>query len=309
MPPTEVPSKNTVSSSGSVPVSKVTVSVPPSTRPSLPQTASRRTRSSGFNCTRPVAPHFKPGSGTLRVGMFQLNIHAASLSETFLPRLIKRLKRIEQYYGQLLGASYLKPVKATLYIFADPQSFEQSLQNRGMDHDVAGNYSGRTGVISMRRYDQERTLSLATHEIVHAVNHALIGRTPGWLNEGLAEFFEHLTEGADGRLTVQSASWLTRGGELKFDPLDVSDVLHSETYWYEDAVADNSRLYASSWLFIKFLMASSSGRSALATVVRAEKQKPCSLIEADVMQQLLIDVYQDIEVDYRQWQQEVHFYP
>lgn len=118
-------------------------------------------------------------------------------------------------------------------------------------------------VVAMHR-DMRRTFQHLFHEYTHYVVHQNMGRVPGWLNEGLAEYYSTLR--ADlraGRSILGEPSPVRlstlNGGRL----LPLRDVL---TYDASGAVAHPperaAAFYAQSWALVHYLQHAETGRHA-----------------------------------------------
>ncbi|MBG0761495.1 hypothetical protein BOO22_18995 [Vibrio cidicii] len=233
--------------------------------------------------------------------MFYLNLHADELPEDFVNQLKPRLRSIQHYYQSLLGKASLKAVEVDLYLFSNLQSYQQFAQSQDRSHEAAGSYSLRSGEIVLYYRNAQQAINTAIHEIVHAVNHRLLGYLPGWLDEGLAEFFAGLWQTESGQINAESKKWIDGKSRLRFTPLGLPELFNQETYWYRDAQREKLRLYGSSWLLIYFFFSDERGQRLLSTIMQQEMQDPCDTLEGNEMLQFLLDVEPNIEMDYQHW--------
>jgi hypothetical protein len=118
-------------------------------------------------------------------------------------------------------------------------------------------------VVAMHR-DMRRTFQHLFHEYTHYVVHQNVGRVPGWLNEGLAEYYSTLRADLRARRSVLGEPSPTRlatlnGGRL----LPLRDVL---TYDASGAVTHPPQraaaFYAQSWALVHYLQHAEAGRHA-----------------------------------------------
>ncbi|WP_028862740.1 hypothetical protein [Psychromonas aquimarina] len=253
-------------------------------------------------CNTPPNEEFRHNSSTIISDHFLININAQGLSDSFKHRLIKKLDVIFETYAELIDAENLRTVRLNINIFKDKQSFNQYIQKNGhYSSTITGVYFHHTGSANIIYRGEKQTMQTALHESVHAINHALIGRTPGWLNEGMAEYFEHTASdpGADSAAVV--SDWTDHKGNFRYKQFDLPILLSHEDYWYQDADEDNRKLYANSWLWINYLMGSDAGVNVLSSVLKQELQDPCSILDKDAMYELILDTSPYIESDYLYW--------
>ncbi len=255
------------------------------------------------DCRIPPYPSFKRTERTLDIGMFALDIYSDQLSQEFLTHLKRQISHMERVYRSLFSLESLPIVQVKMVILADPQAFEQYAQKSTGQHQMAGSFNSRTGTVLVRDFGDQRTLQIAVHELVHAVNHALFGFTPGWLNEGMAEYFANLYLQPNGQLTRSDEEWVDEHGQLRFSPYDLPQLLGQENYWYKDAYQESIRLYGSSWLFVDFLMSNQQGREAVQRLLIKEAERTCTTLDDGDMLQRVIDLYPSVETDFLEWRQ------
>lgn len=258
-------------------------------------------RKNRIDCTKPTQAAFQKSEQTLHYGMFYLNLHADELPEDFVHQLKPRLRSIQHYYQLLLGKASLKAVEVDLYLFSDLQSYQQFAQSQDRSHEALGSYSLYDGKIVFYYRNAQQAINTSIHEIVHAVNHRLLGYLPGWLNEGLAEFFAGLWQSESGQINAESKKWIDGKNRLRFKPLDLPELFNQETYWYRDAQREKLRLYGSSWLLIYFFFVDERGQRLLSTIMQQEMQDPCDILEGNEMLQFLLDAEPNFELDYQHW--------
>ncbi|MBA3885136.1 MAG: DUF1570 domain-containing protein [Acidobacteria bacterium] len=156
----------------------------------------------------------------------------------------------------------------TVVVFRDERSFApfKPAAATGERHDNVVGYFVSTAeanymAVATHR-DMRRTFQHLFHEYTHYVVHHNMGRVPGWLNEGLAEYFSTLQ--ADlraGRSILGQPSPVRlatlRGGGL----LPLRDVL---AYDASGAVAHPpgraAAFYAQSWALVHYLQHAEAGR-------------------------------------------------
>lgn len=88
----------------------------------------------------------------------------------------------------------------------------------------------------------------AIHEAVHAINKAILGTTPRWLNEGLAEYFEYTNNSMQLVSIDPHLSWISNK-HIAQSVFTINWLIGLDNKWQ---TADDTKLYASSWAAIYF---------------------------------------------------------
>ena len=269
---------------------------------------SSSNKSSGYRkrvCTIPPMKEFRRSSDTIVSEYFQVNINPSNLPDTFKQKLINKLNVIFNVYTKLLGTDYLKPVQWNINIFKNGQEYEQYIQGNGKyETDNSGVYFHSIGSANVRYRNDKQAIHTALHESVHAIHHALIGYMPGWLNEGMAEYFEYITDNPSGNPADISSDWTDKNGNFNYDLVDLPILINYEKYWYLDANEVTWQMYANSWLWIYYLMSSDSGQEVISSILKQELQTPCQILTEDDMYNFILDINPNIESDYLYWQEE-----
>ncbi|WP_461481566.1 hypothetical protein [Porticoccus sp.] len=102
---------------------------------------------------------------------------------------------IYEYYRALLDERFLSRARVNLVVHRNKAGYEaiRSQYVGAGAEDVPGFYivSGNRAQILYQDND-EQTLKVMVHEVVHVINNQLFGQMPRWLNEGLATYMESL---------------------------------------------------------------------------------------------------------------------
>jgi hypothetical protein len=158
----------------------------------------------------------------------------------------------------------------TVVVFRDERAFapfRPSAPTGERRGDVVGYFlatrDGNYMVVAMHR-DMRRTFQHLFHEYTHFVVHQNLGRVPGWLNEGLAEYYSTLRADLGARRSILGEPSPVRLAALKAGRLlPLRDVL---TYDASGAVAHPperaSAFYAQSWALVHYLQHADAGRHA-----------------------------------------------
>ena len=259
-------------------------------------------RFSSNACSDPSLGKLAPQGALALEDIFELNLVADDLPASFQQQLEQRLLNLFRVYRALLGREHLRRVALNLRLFADRERYEQYILAQGAaDVDSQGVYFGRliSGAIHVR-YPRQG-LRTTVHEAVHAINHALIGATPRWLNEGLAEYLETIDGAAASPGVGLNGSWLNRDNTFRYEFFDFSTLINSESYWLP-GTEERRVLYGNSWHWIHFLMDAPHRVELLSGLLKAELAAPCTPMDGSSYYQHLTAGAPNIEIDFLNWQ-------
>lgn len=127
------------------------------------------------------------------------------------------LKVLEEVYDLVLKDLGWRPLRRVTVVIYDDEVFEEKFAGL-FRFSAAGFYEGVIRIRGRTRVDDRLTMVLY-HEYLHAALDAEAGsrHVPGWLNEGLAEYFEHEAVGIDAlrpreravlKQAIGNASWI-----------------------------------------------------------------------------------------------------
>ena len=235
---------------------------------------------------------------------FELNITGDGVSNSFISQLKRRLILVFRLYGSLIGSKNLRRVVLNLVVYKQRDEYEdyvggfapKSTQTQGL-------YSHKNISATIHFKNDMQAIRTSIHESVHALSHALIGATPRWLNEGMAEYFELISGSSDLPTVNYNSHWVGRDMQLRYASFDFWQLASMESIWVEGTKREKLTLYANAWHWIYFFMSSDSGIRALKYYLRAEREWPCSIMEASDTYELLNTIFPSFEVDFIQWEQ------
>lgn len=229
---------------------------------------------------------------------FELTLHAANLPPSFTEELRIKLNTVFKVYGQIIGVDALKKVRLNLTVFATRRSYEQAIKLRGADPtNTDGMYFHSTNSALINYRNEQSAMRTAVHEAVHAVNKAILGSTPRWLNEGLAEYFEY-TKNSMQLVSVEPHPGWVNNKRVAQSVFTINWLIGLDDTWQ---TGDDTKLYASSWAAIYFMMDSNKGKQFLKSIMLAEQKSPCSKLTAAELKNMLYQHFPQLDKDYRQW--------
>lgn len=217
---------------------------------------------------------------------FSLDLNTETLPYDFNQKLTAKLNKVFELYGKLLDTSSLKKVDINLQVFRSKTGYEQVKRQHNMP---AGNksdgfysYSNNQAYLLFRT--NKRTMETAAHEATHAINRAIIGSTPRWLNEGLAEYSENINVVGNSAKVSPDSSW-TKKGIVSKKLLPLSTLFSVKNEQWNSSI--RSQLYATSWAFIFFMMEHPQRKDILAKLIKKEQQNICNKMDTEEIKQSL----------------------
>ncbi|MDP7593103.1 MAG: hypothetical protein QF552_10510, partial [Litorilituus sp.] len=217
---------------------------------------------------------------------FILDLNNESLPYDFHQRLTLKLNKLFEIYGQLLDKSSLKKVDINLRVYASKATFNQikAKHNMPIGDNTPGFYSHGSNQAHLLLTSHAATMRTATHEAAHAINRGIIGYSPKWLNEGLAEYSEYIEVKGKSSRVYPNQNWISNG--LVSEQLLPLDKLLAATNgdWSSEL---RSRLYATSWAFIFFMMDNPQRKDMLAKVIKYEQQNLCDVTDIQQVEKVI----------------------
>jgi len=196
-------------------------------------------------------------------------------------RISADVKQIYNLLNKNLGFKNIRAVDLNIRLFDQQEDFQNHKQN------VAPKLNTNTGFYSYKRNEAavyvwpERdnfTHSVIRHESTHVIMAGLLGITPIWFTEGIAEYFERLhLSGQQKRIALAKDHLAT------LRPLAQQNILLDwQQFWTKSPQAfyDNpEQNYAQAWAFIHFLLSSDEGRELFKNMLNYFYQNPCQNID------------------------------
>ncbi|XQW84542.1 hypothetical protein ACOYR1_15595 [Thalassotalea piscium] len=233
---------------------------------------------------------------------FSLNLNTENLPYDFNQKLTGKLNQLFAVYGNLLDVSSLKKVDINLRVFLSEASFSQVKQQHNMPTRNTSNgfYSHSNNQAYLLYTNDEQTMKTAVHEATHAINRAIIGYSPKWLNEGLAEYSENISVNSQVTKVHPNSSW-TKNGILSERLLPLAKLFTTNNEQWDGKL--RHRLYATSWAFIFFMMENPSKKSMLAKVIKAEQGNICDALKPEQLESLFNGSIQKLQNEFTSWSQ------
>jgi len=231
---------------------------------------------------------------------FSLDLNTASLPYDFNQKLTLKLNKLFKVYGQLLDRSSLKKVEINLRIYASKIAFNQikTEHNMPIGDNTPGFYSHATNQAHLLLTNQAATMKTATHEATHAINRGIIGYSPKWLNEGLAEYSENIEVKGQVSSVYLNKSW-TNNNRISAKILPLHTLLSATNSDWDSTL--RNRLYATSWAFIYFMMDNQQRKGMLAKIIRSEQQNLCDVADLQQVEKVIGMPVKGLQKQFGNW--------
>ncbi len=226
---------------------------------------------------------------------FNLNLNTENLPYDFNQKLTVKLNKLFEFYGKLLDRDSLRKTDINLRVFKSKTDFHQVKKQYNMPsgNKSDGFYSHNNNQAYLLFTNNERTMITATHEATHAINRAIIGYTPRWLNEGLAEYSENIKVRGSSAVVYPDKSW-TKKNVISKELLPLNTLFSAtSSQWNSDL---RQRLNATSWAFVYYMMENPKRKSVLAKLIKIEQQNLCnvsSLAEFEKKLEIRLSTFQN----------------
>ncbi|MFL0797900.1 MAG: DUF1570 domain-containing protein [Cellvibrionaceae bacterium] len=203
----------------------------------------------------------------LETGQFPLPL-------AFQEKLTLHINKSYSVLENLLPRSLLRKVQLNLWLFRDKRQYLLFQQEHAPMLAKAGATNGfhspKDNIAAVFYQDNEQLLTTSVHEAVHVINAGMFGFLPRWLNEGLAEYLEHLDIAGQSVKIPVLQGWYR---QVKHQPMPLETLFDSQ---YEDWQGDKiSHLYGQSWAVVFFLMQSKEGKNLITRYLVESAEEPC----------------------------------
>lgn len=172
-----------------------------------------------------------------------------------------------------------RQINLNLVIFRNQAAFEGYKQQQQANAGWVAYYDGRRNQAFMAMQpNHQSTMRIARHEMTHAMMLGMLGSTPIWISEGLAQYIE--------RLRWQLSSAQIEVDQAAFEQLPE----HSAAYQFSAMAAmshqqfngeNQQQHYAQSAAMMHFLLGHREGQQWLKTTLGYFAQNPCGSYQAN----------------------------
>ncbi|MGB0132877.1 DUF4124 domain-containing protein, partial [Dokdonella sp.] len=205
-----------------------------------------------------------------------------NLPDYVVQRATMDTQAIERIFRSSLGMSGEPGLVLSIEYIASARTYAERIGSTALA-DSDGAYSGKDRTIRIRhRDDIETSFQILRHEIAHALVHEHVGQLPVAINEGLAGFFERIeVTGMGARIALDDVR-RKPDPEISVDGQDeLVDLLAREGAGFYGA--GQEQRYFRAKALIALLMERAEGRTALGSVLSAQRLTPCQPVEPALM--------------------------
>ncbi|WP_139158865.1 hypothetical protein [Pseudoalteromonas byunsanensis] len=222
-----------------------------------------------------------------------LTVYHRNIATETIDKLIERLALVHHLYGQLLGERAYKSIQLNLVILPNRAEYEDHTSRYGFDPRASqGVFFHGSNSAFIEYKNDKQVVATAVHEAVHAMNLRLIGLTPRWLNEGMAQLLESVNK--QGNILIFDSDPRV----FQNPPYDIYALLESESQW---GSIDMARLYYSGWSWLSYIISNDSGMKMLTRLVGRESVNPCDVLSSDESYDILQSTSTTFEQDFQDW--------
>lgn len=230
----------------------------------------------------------------------KVNDRGSTIPLDFRNQLEVRIRKSYSVMEQLLPEEAIRASTVNLWVFGSNEGYERFKQQHapGLSGTSTGFHSSRQNIAAVWHKSDEQLMRTSIHEAAHVNNWAMLGRTPTWLNEGIAEYLERLNVYAQAAEITPNRGWLRT---LKKESLRLPMVLRST---HEDWRGEQrNALYAHSWAFVYFLLGETDTRDLLKSYLAATAAQPCMLIDfISYSESNFAGGFSRLKADFSSWQ-------
>ncbi|MFK8019119.1 MAG: DUF1570 domain-containing protein [Pseudomonadales bacterium] len=194
----------------------------------------------------------------------------------FRDQLEVRIRKNYTVVNELLPPAMLKDANVQLWVFKSLPLYEHFKQKHapGLVGASNGFHSGNDNIAAVLYKKDKQLMRTAIHEAAHVINLAVLGNTPRWLNEGLAEYLERMKVYSQTAEIEPNKGWLK---DLRKSRMPLDTLLSStQDDWNTE---QRSSLYAHSWAFVFYLLSQSETKTLFKDYLAEAAKQPCETLD------------------------------
>jgi hypothetical protein len=208
-------------------------------------------------------------------GRVELTIEGVGGPVTQSQRLMLQatLQRTSNWYDTALDVPTPHPLPMHITVYTDEDAFTAIKREKGAPMWAAGFFHrrGRQAEAHLFAASNERMQATFLHEASHYLL-AFGGRSPKWLNEGLAEVLESATVRGNTLTVTPTRHQLY--GLSRVDKPTVRAIVEGNSAWNDLPGDEVGPLYASAWGLTAMLVESPQGQKTIKAMLSAYRRQP-----------------------------------
>lgn len=181
------------------------------------------------------------------------------------------VSNIFEIYRNALGLNYRDDAHINVSIYGKYDEFEQYRNLYAPKAEtITGFYlPAKNEAIIWKNRNTKTMLSVTTHECSHAILGYKVGRSPAWLNEGLAEYFETMEVFGFAVVVPPHKAWdeLIQERYYQQELMPLQEYLALTNEEWRSYNGDDGSAYSMAWSLVYYLMGTREGRLLLKKMI------------------------------------------
>lgn len=248
-----------------------------------------------------------PAGASARAPHFGLSLQyrgqadAPQLHDALLPQL----NAIYRILGALAGRQQLRDMSLDIALYPDRESYRRYAETvTGRDMSNSGGFYRHSNneAVTYMHSNPDKTFEFAKHESTHVMVTGMLGLTPKWLNEGLADYFSSLFLSGPGEEVREKPEWraLARQTLQEGDAGRLESLLSLNARGWNGA--DRNRHYALSWALVYFLMSSTEGKASIGVLLQqSAKRRARTINSVALLDKNYPGGWKQLQQDFQAW--------
>lgn len=226
-------------------------------------------------------------------GYFKLDTNLDANSHKFVSELDKKVNTTFSNLEQTLEVKFEHTIPLDIYFKVTKEDYDNFVLEHGASpKGTQGKYLNWHNISIVHFINYEQGIRVAVHEAVHALNYYYWGITQRFFNEGIAQYYENISE--NGHIPPFDFYWFT---EPQY-PLMVTNLLFSKMDWHGSTEYE---LYQQSSALIYFLMNNEQGKRVIWRILELEGEDPCSSLSNDEIEDVFREEYENYQQEFDNW--------
>ncbi|MCF2947561.1 hypothetical protein L0668_05535 [Paraglaciecola aquimarina] len=218
----------------------------------------------------------------------KVNVISANFKKATIDKWLEKVNIILSVYNELFDLKLTEALVIYLVILPDIESYHDVLASLSIDSsDSQGKYLSNSNFSFVAYRDEKQIGKTVAHELVHAINHALLGFHARWLNEGLAEYFKNIEYTKQDDVFEVSLDNYSR--KKLPAPFSIADLVYAEQDWAPSKIdpTQRSRLYLSAKDHISYMVEFMDEANVVKQLMAEERKDRCSELSASEYLQII----------------------